>query len=207
MRLKTNRDIGAKPLTWFILLGVLQGYISSPLFFLVLAKLGFKKYLHSFTLDLPQDFINEYAFVAWLYIKLAEKTGKKTAFEILRALILTTGIAVQQANFRNVEAERSFENLVFFQKRTQESASTKLNKMEIISETENRYEFRVTKCAFYELFSFLGVPELTTIFCSIDNAIFCSYLPEKIIFHRNGIGNTIADGNEYCEFVIEQKEL
>lgn len=154
---------------------------------------------------MPQDFIKEYAFIAWLYKRLAKKVGEKKAFEILRASILTTGIAVQQANFRNVETERNFENLVLFQKRTKESGSTKLNKMKIISETKNKYEFRVTKCAFYELFYFLKVPELTKIFCSIDNAIFCSYLPEKVIFHRNGIGNTIANGNEYCEFVLKKE--
>ncbi len=37
------------------------------------------------------------------------------------------------------------------------------------------------------------------IMCSIDNAIYNTYLPEKLIFQRNGLNNTIPDGNEYCE--------
>ena len=205
MKIKTNKETIAKPSTFFILLGVIKGYISNPLLFLILSKLSFKRYLISFSIDLPQDFIKEYAFIAWIYKRLTKKIGREKAYEILRASILTTGIAVQQANFRNVEVERNFENLISFQKRAKENGSTKLNKMEIISETKYIYEFRVTKCTFYELFNFLGVPELTKIFCSIDNAIFCSYLPEKIIFHRNGIGNTIAEGNEYCEFVISKE--
>ncbi len=206
VKLKTNTDVIAKPLTFFILLGVLKGYISNSLCFLVSAKLGFRKYLKDFTIDLPKDFINEYAFIAWLYVKLSRKIGKEKAFEVLRASVLTTGIAIQQANFRNVEATRNFNNLILFQKRAKDNGSTKLNSMEIITENKDKYEFRVTRCTFYELFSLLNVPELTTIFCSIDNAIFSSYLPEKIVFHRNGIRNTIADGNGYCEFVIEQKD-
>ncbi len=205
MILKTNNNTIAKPVSFCVLLGVIKGYISNPLLFIILTKLSFKRYLKKFTIDFPQKFIKEYAFIAWLYLRLTKKIGKKNAFEVLRASILTTGIAIQQANFRTVEAERNFENLVYYQKKAKENGSTKLNKMEIITETTNKYEYRITKCSFYEIFNILGVPELTTIFCSIDNAIFCSYLPEKITFHRNGIGNTIADGNKYCEFVITKE--
>ena len=206
MKLKTNIDSIAKPATFLIMLGVLKGYINNALFFLIKTKLTFNKFKKSFRIELPKDFVNEYAFIAWLYISLSTKTGKEKAFEIIRTCIISTGIAIQQANFRNVEAKRTFENLILFQKKAKNTGSTKLNTMEIITETKNKYEFRITKCTFYDLFSYLEVPELTTIFCSIDNAIFCSYLPEKIIFHRNGIRKTIAEGNKYCEFVLENKE-
>jgi hypothetical protein len=59
---------------------------------------------------------------------------------------------------------------------------------------------------FYEFFKHLEVPELTTIMCSIDNAIFNSYLPEKITFHRNGINNRMVDGASECIFVMENHE-
>lgn len=76
--------------------------------------------------------------------------------------------------------------------------------MEIIEQTDNRYVYKVTKCMFYEFFKYLGVPELTRIMCSIDNAIFNSYLPEKIIFHRNGVNNRMVDGASECMFVMEK---
>ncbi len=141
-----------------------------------------------------------------MYIRLKEKIGQEKAFEIIRASVLTSGLAIQQANFRNVEAERRFDNLKKYQQRANKEGSTKLNTMEIVEESEQRYEFRVTRCLFYELFTYLKVPELTSIMCSIDNVIFNSYLPEKLIFHRNGINKTMMQGNEYCEFVIENKE-
>jgi hypothetical protein len=49
----------------------------------------------------------------------------------------------------------------------------------------------------------LGIPELTKLMCAVDNAIFNTYLPEKITFHRNGIGNRIVDGAPACHFVIQ----
>ncbi len=75
--------------------------------------------------------------------------------------------------------------------------------MEIVEQSNIRYEFHVTRCVFNELFRYLKVPELTSIFCAIDNAIFNTYLPEELVFHRNGLNNTIPQGNKYCEFVIE----
>ena len=104
------------------------------------------------------------------------------------------------------EMENILKNLIKYQQRTNKEGSTKLNTMKIIEQTESKYEFHVTRCVFYELFTYLKVPELTLIMCSIDNAIFNTYLPEKIIFHRNGLNNTIPQGNKYCEFVVESKE-
>lgn len=206
MKNKVDIDKVAEPSVWLILLGVLKGYLNKPLFFLIITKLTFKKFKKQIKLDIPADFIHSSGFIAWLYIRLKNKIGQEKAFEILRVGLLTSGLAVQQANFRNVEFPREFENLKKFQQKANREGSTKLNTMEIIEESENKYEFRVTRCLFYELFKYLKVPELTSIMCSIDNAIFNTYLPEKLIFHRNGINKTLLQGNDYCEFVIEKNE-
>ena len=203
--LKTNIDI-AKPAMSLILIGVLKGYIKNPIGFIVKSKLSFKRFRRKIELDLPDDFIDSAGFIAWLYIRLKKKVGKKEAFEIIRVAVLTSGLAVQQANFRNVEDDRCFENLIKYQQKANNEGSTKLNTMEIIEQTESRYEFRVTRCVFYELFMYLKIPELISIMCSIDNAIFNTYLPEKLTFHRNGLNNTLPKGNKYCEFVIENRE-
>jgi hypothetical protein len=39
--------------------------------------------------------------------------------------------------------------------------------------------------------------------CDTDHAVFSSYLPEAVTFHRDGPGNTIADGAAECRFVLE----
>lgn len=201
-----NNEEIAKPFSFLILLGVLKGYLKNPLWFLIKSKITFRKFKKTIQLDLPTDFIDTSGFLAWMYINLRNIIGQEKAFEILRAGVLTSGLAIQQANFRNVESQRTFDNLKKFQQEANKQGSTKLNTMEIIKESDNKYEFRVTRCLFYELFTYLKVPELTSIMCSIDNAIFNTYLPEKLVFHRNGINKTLLQGNDYCEFVIENIE-
>ena len=75
--------------------------------------------------------------------------------------------------------------------------------MEILEQSDSRYEFRVSTCVFHDLHTQLGVPELTRLMCTVDNAIFSAYLPEQITFHRNGPGHRLADGAPECHFVLE----
>ncbi len=163
----------------------------------------FKSFKKRIKLDLPKDFIDSAAFMAWLYMCLKKHVPAEKAFEVTRAAILASGIAVQQANFRNVEDIRSYQNLIKYQQKANKEGSTKLNTMKIVEQSDNRYEFHVTRCLFFELFNYLEVPELTSIMCSIDNAIFNTYLPDKITFHRNGIHNTMPEGAIECTFVLE----
>ncbi len=202
--IKTNIDNIAKPASAMIIIGILKGYIEKPTLFFIKSILSFKKFKKNIEMDLPKQFVNSSGLIAWLYIRLKREIEKEKAFEVIRAVVLCSGLAVQQANFRNVEDNRTFENLIKYQQRAKNEGSTKLNKMEIISQTESKYMYKVTKCMFYEFFKYLGVPELTRIMCSIDNAIFNSYLPEKITFHRNGIKNRMVDGASECMFVIEK---
>ena len=97
----------AKPAVSLILIGVLKGYMKNPIGFLIKSKISFKKFRKNIKLDLPRDFVDTTSFVAWIYLRLKEKIGQEKAFEIIRTLILTSRLAVQQANFRNVEDNRN----------------------------------------------------------------------------------------------------
>jgi hypothetical protein len=205
-RVKEQIDRVAKPAVPLILIGVLKGYIRNPIGFVIRAKLTFKTFKRTISLELPEDFIDSTGFIAHLYIRLKRRVGQEKAFEIIRAAVLVSGLAIQQAHFRTVEERRSFENLIENQQRANREGSTRLNTMNIIERSESRYEFHVTRCLFHELFLHLNVPELTQVICSIDNAIFNTYLPEKLTFHRNGLTNTIALGADHCEFVIENRD-
>ncbi|MDA3890376.1 MAG: L-2-amino-thiazoline-4-carboxylic acid hydrolase [Salinivirgaceae bacterium] len=186
-----------------IIRGILKGYVSNPMLLLIKAKFSFKKAKRTLKISFPQELVDSLGFIAWLYIQLCEMMEKQKAFEIIRVCLLSSGFAVQQTNFRTVEAERTFKNLIKFQQLANKQGSTKLNTIQILEESETKYEFRVTRCVFHELFSCLKVPELTSIMCTVDNAIFNSYLPDELTFHRNGLNMTIADGKQYCDFVIE----
>ena len=202
---RTDSDIIAAPALPLILFGVLKGYLHHPLRFLCASLLTFPRFRKTVRLDLPKEFLDSNALIAWLYIRLRKRTEPRRAFEIIRAAVLTSGLALQQAGFRNVEAERTMENLILFQQRTNREGSTRLNTMLVEEEGPERYKFRVSRCVFFELFTRLGVPELTTIFCSIDNAIFNSYLPDQLFFHRENAKNTRPQGARECVFVIERR--
>jgi len=75
--------------------------------------------------------------------------------------------------------------------------------MRVLEQSAHKYEIHVTECIYYKFYSNLGIPEMTRLMCAVDNTIFNSYMPEKITFHRNGIGNRIVDGATACHFVLE----
>lgn len=202
--LKTNINNIAKPSKAFIILGILQGYLKHPILFFIKTIISFKRFKKTIEIELPEDFIKTNGLIAWIYINLQKEISKKQAFEVTRVILLSVGVIVQQANFRTVELDRNFENLINVQKRVKAEGTTKLNKMEIIEETENIYRYKVTHCMFFEFFKSINVPELTTIMCSIDNALFNSYLPEDIVFDREGINNKMPDGAEFCMFSLKK---
>lgn len=202
--MKTNIDKISKPKALLIVIGVLSGYISKWPFFLLRLFLTYGKFKKTISSELPKEFIESTAFMVHLYMCLQKEMDKNEAFEVTRTVILTLGLAVQQANFRNVEDERTFSNLIRYQKRSNNEGSTRFNTMRVLEESENRYEFAVTRCLFYEFFNALGVKELTSIMCAIDNAIFGSYMGDELKFHRGGKDNTIFRGKRECRFIIEK---
>jgi len=203
--LKTDTEHPARPFVLPMAYGILRGYLKRPLLFLLGTLLTFPSFKKRIPGDLPGDFVRTVALQGWLYIRLKDRVGREKAYEIMRAVILPIALAVQHGNFRSVEAGRTFENLVHYQQRTNREGPTRWNRMEIEEQSGKRYTFRVKNCLFYDFFSSIGAPELTKFMCATDNAIFGTYLPEEMTFHRNGLSNTIADGAPECRFIIECK--
>ena len=201
--LKTSIDQPGQPNRALMALGSLQGYLKHPLWFLLTTVLTLPKFRKRLPSDLPSDFVHLIVLQTWMYIRLKDRVSPGKAYEIMRACILPIGLALQQGSFRAVEAPRTFENLVAYQQRTNREGPTRWNKMDIMEQSDHRYEFRVSKCMFHQLYTQLGIPEMTRLMCEVDNAIFNSYLPEEVTFHRNGLGNRLADGAPACHFVLE----
>lgn len=202
-RVKTSTDKIAKPISSLILFGVLKAYIKNPYIFMLSTLIKFLNFQKTLPSEFPLGFVKSYGFIALLYVQLRKVTSKDIAYEITRACILTSGIAVQQANFMCVERERTFKNLIKYHKKANVIGSTKLNKFKITRETDDKYYYEVTDCVFYNFFKTIDVPELTNIMCSIDNAIFNSYLPDEIFFSRESKNSKISTGNIKCTFCIK----
>lgn len=168
--MKTNTENIAKPALSFVIFGIIKGYVKHPIGFIFGTLITFPKFVKNIELDLPKDFIYSNAFIVHLYCRLQKRVLKDKAFEITRAAILCSALSVMQANFRNVEVPRTFENLITYQQKAKEEGATKLNRMKIIRQTKDCYEYYITKCMFFEFYSYMNTPELTKIMCSVDNA-------------------------------------
>jgi len=198
-----NKSEVSKPLVPFLLIGVLNGYMNGATIFIIKSILTLPLFLRKCPRNFPKEFLKSAGFMVHLYIGLQKRMDKEKAFELIRASVLPTALATMQANFRFVEEDRNFENLIKYQKLTSNIGITKLNTIKIVEENESNYHFKVTRCLFYEFFNMLGVAELTSIMCAVDNAVFNCYLPNEIIFERK-YGETIAEGNDFCSFCIKK---
>mgnify|MGYP006286537423 CR=1 FL=1 len=61
--------------------------------------------------------------------------------------------------------------------------------------------FDVTRCAIHEILTKRGAPELTSVFCAMDDRL-AALLPASIRWRRTG---TLADGKDCCDFRYERK--
>jgi hypothetical protein len=204
MMLKTENKV-AQPMLPLIVTGVLGGYIKGAIPFMIGTLLTFTLFVRNCPKKYPKEFVKSAGFIVHLYRRLQKKMSKEKAFELTRATMLTASISVMQGNFRVVETTRSIENLKKYQQETNRTGITKENTMKVIEDTETCYRFQVTKCVFDEFFAEMGAKELTSIMCSVDNAIFNSYLPNELIFERQK-GGTITEGCEACSFCIKNVE-
>ena len=205
--LKTSIDNKATPSTLIIVYGALEGYVKHPFWFLVKTVFKASKLKKQLPKKLSGDIKNQVALISSMYIIMKEKIEKERALSTIQAIMIPVAIAVQLGNFRYAETKRSFENLKKYHEMAISESPTRTNVKEIIESSDKKYHFRVKSCLHLGLFKRLGVPELTRIMCNVDNALYNIYCLDKVLFHRDGVGNTIFEGCKYCEFICENKEL
>lgn len=203
--LKLKKEFDLTKITTPILLELLQDEIPSPEVFLQKCKLSLPKFQSTIDKKFPPDLIKFISMPLWVYINLKNKLEGEKAFEIMRIALLTGGLAKQSILFDSVNKPRTFENFIEQELKINKTGTTKWNNLEIVSKEKNRFEIKITKCLYHELTTSLQIPEATKLICQVDNAVFNSYLPEEIIFHRNGLNRRIADGCNECHFVWEYK--
>ena len=204
--LKTSIKNTANPSVLLIAYGGLKGYVRYPLWIFLKILLKVPKLKKQLPGKLSEDIKKQVAIITSMYLVIKQKADQERALSTVQAIITPVAISVQLANFRYAEVERSFENLKKYHEIAISESPTRANIKEIIESSDERYHFRVKGCLHLGLFKRLGVPELTRIMCNVDNALYNIYCPDKVLFHRNGQGNTIFEGNKYCEFFCENKE-
>jgi len=203
--MKTSEERIARPSIPPIMLGILKGYVRHPRLTQMRILLKVPSFMKKIRGEYPRDLKKSCALMISMYSCFRKKLDRERALSLVKAVGIPIALSVQMANFRYVEAERNLGNLIRFQKRTNREGPTRMNRIEIRKETDRAYHFTVDgSCCFHRIFSEAGVPELTTVFCDVDNAVFNIYSPDRIVFHRTGGGNRIADGADRCLFCCDR---
>jgi len=201
-----TEDFNLKKVTSPLLLHLIGRELPMPRLFLWRCKLTVGRLKKRIDPRFPAELVDLVALPIWVYLHLKERLGPEKAFEIMRVAILTGGLAKWNLQFHTVAVPRTFENLCAQEKRMNETGITRWNTLEVVEQTDRRFELKVTRCLYHELACSLGVPELTPVMCGIDNAANNSYLADRVVFHRGGPGHRISDGAKECRFVWERTD-
>ena len=94
-----------------ILLHLLQAEFTFPRLFLLRCRLTVGRFKKTIDPKFPDELIDLAALPLWVYLNLKRKIGEGKAFEIMRAAILTGGVAHWNLAYRATEKKRTFENL------------------------------------------------------------------------------------------------
>ena len=197
-------DFDLKKVTSPLLVHLIGEHLRLPRLFLLRCKLTVGRFKQRIDPRHPAELVDLVALPIWVYQHLKARLGQEKAFEIMRVAILTGGLAKWNMQFHTVDVPRTWDHLCEQERRMNETGITRWNTMQVVEQTDRRFELRVTRCRYHELTTALGVPELTPVVCGIDNAANNSYLADDVVFHRGGAGHRIADGDIECRFVWER---
>ena len=196
-------EFDMKKVTTPLLLHMLGKEMRFPRLFLLRCKFTFGRFKKTIDKRFPRDLIDLGGLPVWVYLNLKRKIGQHRAFEIMRVALLTGGTAAQNLQFDTVNKERNFQNFSALEIENNRTGLVRWNKMEVVERSARRFEIKITRCMFHEFAISVGIPEMTPVVCQIDNAMFNSYLPDKMTFDRGLLGGRIADGKRVCNFVWE----
>lgn len=199
-----NAKFNLRSVTTPVLIGLLKPEMRFPWFFMLKCSLTVGQLKKQIDPRFPQDLVDLAALPIWVYLHLKAKIGQKKALEIMRIALLTGGVAQQNLLLDPVHTERTFDHLIEKEMEINRTGTTRWNTLQVVDRTERRFEIKITRCMYHELAVSLGVPELVPVICLIDNAVFNSYLPDQVLFHRGGQNRRIADGDSECHFIWEQ---
>jgi len=155
------------------------------------------------------QFVQRIALAPALYTELGERIGQDKAFQAVERILVPIGCAEQwdHLNAIDVTGKSPMELLRAFNERMDQRGSPRFNVRAFLRKDGEVCHFVITRCVFNDFFTEVGMPELTQLFCEVDRRFFPEAFP-GLRFHRGGSWeNTIAYGEDHCEFVFEKRKI
>lgn len=137
-----------RKITMPILKHLLRSEMRFPTFFLLRCKLTVGRLQRRVDARFPPELIDLAVLPLWVYINLKKRIGQAKAFEIMRVVILTGGIAQWNFAYRATEKERTFENLCDAEIDVSKTGPTRWNTLQVVDCSERRFEIKITRCLY-----------------------------------------------------------
>lgn len=142
-----------------------------------------------------------------LYVNLQKLIDKEEAYGVMEKICISCHLNEYWHLFNTLTApeECGMTRLMAFIAIIESKGSGRLNEREYIKKTDTICHYIITRCVLHEFFTEAETPELTYPFCKADDEFYNQAFP-SIRFHRGySPQNTLAYGNERCEFIFEKK--
>jgi len=144
---------------------------------------------------------------AALYRGLIDRMGKERAFEAMRRILVSIGCQEQLSNVSSLSpgGADAMDRLWAFYEFTGIGGVGQFVDRSLVKETDDLLQYEVRDCFFDRSYREVGMPELTQFFCEVDTEFFPQAFPE-FEFHRgSSLDNTVAHGEDHCDFIFERK--
>jgi hypothetical protein len=153
-------------------------------------------------------FVRRLALFPALYLQLKPRLGTEQALVALRQMMVTIGVREVNGILQSLTDHPTdpMNRLLAFSEVAQRESPNKFFLSTIVELTPDRLHYQITGCFVHEFFTDIGMPELTSLFCDIDEEFYPSAFPE-LHFHRDGdMAHTIGRGHPVCDFVLDRKD-
>ena len=157
--------------------------------------------------DEQAAFVRRLALLPALYLQLKPRLGTEQALVAFRQMMVTIGVREVNGILQSLTDHPTdpMNKLLAFLEVGQRESPNKFYPFTIVAQTPDRFHYQITGCFVHEFFTEIGMPELTSLFCDIDEEFYPSAFPE-LHFQRDGdMAHTIGRGHPVCEFVLDRK--
>jgi hypothetical protein len=142
-----------------------------------------------------------------LYRGLIDRIGKDRAFEAMRRILVPIGCQEQLGNVSSLnpgDADAMDKLWAFYEFMGTRGVGQFVDRS-LVEKRDDLLHYEVRSCFFDRFYGEVEMPELTQFFCEVDTQFFPEAFPE-FEFHRgSSLENTVAYGEDHCDFVFERK--
>lgn len=152
-------------------------------------------------------YAQRFSLAAAMYLRLIERLGREQALAVMRKILLPIGDATSRRFLDSLDLVHvsGIERFMAFKTRMQDTVEDRFNVREYITVDATTCHYVIKRCLAYDFFSEAGTPELTRLICEADNVFFPQAFPDLTFSRGDSWENTIAYGQDHCEYVLKKK--